>query len=263
MQQSDSFIVLAEAQRILVENALQFVDACPSMCSQQELCSSLAAVVAPLGYSAVASGRLDDVTPASAQHFQNWDAGWMALYMSRNFYSIDPAITWAQHSGLPITVAELRRRMPAGHRGLDVIEAAAPFGYAGGYIIPQRAAYKTSGLVAFVGARDPDDAGERAVLSMLAATVFERAEILKGRVPSTPLPAPPARLSARENEYLKLLAAGLNNIEIADRMSVSEITVRFHLGNLRAKTGARSRAALMTWALNSGLGDMTRQPSTD
>ena len=48
-------------------------------------------------------------------------------------------------------------------------------------------------------------------------------------------------LSERELEILKLVAEGLTNTEIANRLWIAESTVRFHLGNIFSKLGARNR----------------------
>jgi NarL family two-component system response regulator LiaR len=52
-------------------------------------------------------------------------------------------------------------------------------------------------------------------------------------------------LTAREREILALLAKGLTNHEIAQRMTISEATVRFHVGNVLSKleVGNRTEAA--------------------
>jgi len=59
-------------------------------------------------------------------------------------------------------------------------------------------------------------------------------------------PAP--RLTPRENELLRLLAAGHTNSQIARRLGISEGTVRTHLENIYAKLGVSSRTAAVTRA---------------
>lgn len=60
-------------------------------------------------------------------------------------------------------------------------------------------------------------------------------------------------ITAREQDVLKCLADGLDNLEIADRLVISPNTVRTHIQNLFAKLGAHSKAELLVIALKQGL----------
>ncbi|MGW6530609.1 response regulator transcription factor [Streptomyces venezuelae] len=68
-------------------------------------------------------------------------------------------------------------------------------------------------------------------------------------------PAPPAwmaRLTGRESEVLRLMAAGLTNAEIAARMGVGAATVKTHVAAVLAKTGARDRTQAVIAAYEAG-----------
>lgn len=60
-------------------------------------------------------------------------------------------------------------------------------------------------------------------------------------------------LSARELEVLALVAQGLSDREIAERLIVSPHTVHRHVANIRTKLGAGSRAAAVAEAARIGL----------
>jgi DNA-binding NarL/FixJ family response regulator len=55
----------------------------------------------------------------------------------------------------------------------------------------------------------------------------------------------PSELSRREQEVLSGLLENLANKEVADRLHISERTVKFHVSNLLAKFGVRRRADLI------------------
>ncbi|MCX4449844.1 response regulator [Streptomyces sp. NPDC087866] len=67
-------------------------------------------------------------------------------------------------------------------------------------------------------------------------------------------PAPPwaARLTEREAQVLRLMAAGLTNAEIAGRLAVGAATAKTHVAAVLAKTGARDRTQAVIVAYESG-----------
>ncbi len=62
-------------------------------------------------------------------------------------------------------------------------------------------------------------------------------------------------LTARETEVLRLIAQGLSNPEIAERLYISEATVKTHINNTFAKIGARHRAEAVRYAYRNGIAD--------
>lgn len=61
------------------------------------------------------------------------------------------------------------------------------------------------------------------------------------------------RLTSREQEILVLMAHGMSNAEMAQRLFISSLTVRTHVGRVLTKLGVRNRAHAVTTAYRCGL----------
>jgi DNA-binding NarL/FixJ family response regulator len=84
--------------------------------------------------------------------------------------------------------------------------------------------------------------GKPLLTSSIAARLMER---MRG-------PAVEA-LSSREIDVLKLVAKGASNREIADRLYITEATVKSHLIRIYSKLGVADRTAAVTKALEQGI----------
>ena len=64
-------------------------------------------------------------------------------------------------------------------------------------------------------------------------------------------PTPGLDLTEREREVLALMIEGLNNVQIAGRMTVSPSTIKSHVSNILSKLGVASRTEAVTLALRN------------
>jgi DNA-binding NarL/FixJ family response regulator len=84
---------------------------------------------------------------------------------------------------------------------------------------------------------------------------------LAGPVPEVDAPGVLAQLSAREREILDLMTAGLRNREIAQRLMVTEATVKTHVRHVLRKLRLRNRAEAAAFAARAGrVDDVARSP---
>jgi NarL family two-component system response regulator LiaR len=80
---------------------------------------------------------------------------------------------------------------------------------------------------------------------------------IKEPAPEKPTPDP---LTAREVETLSLLASGLENPEIAERLTVAEVTVRSYISRILDKLHLANRVQATLYALREGLVDLEDDP---
>jgi NarL family two-component system response regulator LiaR len=64
---------------------------------------------------------------------------------------------------------------------------------------------------------------------------------------------PLAELTGREREVFDLLACGLNNLEIAETLDITEATVRTHVASVLDKLALRDHTQVIIFALKHGL----------
>jgi DNA-binding NarL/FixJ family response regulator len=94
--------------------------------------------------------------------------------------------------------------------------------------------------------------GEALLAPAVTRTVIEEF----ARREPTPASSPPAALSeltSREREVLDLLARGLSNPEICQRLVISEATAKTHVARILQKLGLRDRVQVVIYAYENGL----------
>jgi LuxR family transcriptional regulator, maltose regulon positive regulatory protein len=143
---------------------------------------------------------------------------------------LEDAVDGFERSGAPLETAQARTALAASLAALGRGEAA------------EREAAAALGRLVELGA----DVDAMRARELLAATAR--------RDDRSPLP----ELTPRETEVLRLVAAGLKNAQIAERLVISEHTVHRHVTNLLRKLDLPSRAAAAAHAARLGVLDEPR-----
>jgi LuxR family transcriptional regulator, maltose regulon positive regulatory protein len=160
-----------------------------------------------------------------------------------------PAVRAAERSAAGAIALADGDREAAGRRLEDAVElydsAVAPFD----------AACARLALARALATQDRSEAALEHALAAVslfehlgAARVARTARKLVTELGGQSATARRAGLTAREVEVLSLVAEGLSNRQVAERLVVSEHTVHRHLANIYAKLGVSSRAAAVSFA---------------
>lgn len=134
--------------------------------------------------------------------------------------------------------------------GLDEYVSTAIAAGASGFLLKDASAAELVDAVRSVAD------GDAVLAPSLVRTVFEQSR-------KTPRPEPVQGvddLTDREREVLTHLATGCSNAEIAERLFVSEATVKTHLSHVLTKLGVRDRVQAVIAAYTAGIAGPTAGP---
>jgi DNA-binding NarL/FixJ family response regulator len=112
---------------------------------------------------------------------------------------------------------------------------------------------KDASLDALINAIEKVHAGEVWLPRALVASALSDLASTSGHALTSVARSGLPSLTRREIEVIALICDGLTNQQIADRLFISETTVRHHLTSIFAKLGVRDRLNLAVYAYRSGL----------
>ncbi|MGB3408891.1 MAG: autoinducer binding domain-containing protein [Jannaschia sp.] len=180
-----------------------------------------------------------------------YGTAWVAAYVENNFQTIDPVVLSCFRGFTPV---DWKRLDWSGRPARTLLAEAISNGIGNqGVSLPIRG---PSGRFALftVNNRAGDDSWARFTranlndLLLAAHYIHERALTLDGDVPVLH-----ATLSPRETDALTLLAAGNSRAQAAERLKISEHTLRVYIESARFKLGAMNTTHAVANALSRGL----------
>lgn len=114
---------------------------------------------------------------------------------------------------------------------------------------------KEKAIEVLIGAIERVHAGEAWLDPSLMAKVLSEMSGARRSRKKDPEAAKISTLTNREREVLALVSEGLKNKEIAERLFISEWTVRHHVTSIFSKLGVSDRVELILYAYRQGLAD--------
>ncbi|MEJ0078590.1 MAG: LuxR family transcriptional regulator [Alphaproteobacteria bacterium] len=184
--------------------------------------------------------------------FRNWPKGWAQTADQRGSSARNFMIAEARQRMTPFTWLEAQqtRRMTAADH--ETMEGVTSYGLRNGFIQPVHGPGGYFALVSIATREREVDLHPRwrMSLQMLSLCAHERASSLAGIGKSV---VTGETLTTRELECLRWVANGKADCDIADILSISATTVKFHVDGARRKLGARTRAQAIARLVLSGL----------
>ncbi len=184
-----------------------------------------------------------------------YDPEWMDLYVRERFMLVDPIVRaildgqrFVDRRHMPVpgrkSIATRPRDRPTLGYFLEAVRAhhRAACGFASGITFNGHVA-----LCSMITTPGRSSVHAPLVLCALRPVLYQA--LMRTLLPEPAIPD----LSDRERAILELLATGHNDHQIAKALCISASTVRFHLGNVFEKLGARNRCHAVAIGFQTGL----------
>jgi DNA-binding CsgD family transcriptional regulator len=150
-------------------------------------------------------------------------------------FATNPVLQLAWASPAPLSLTEIREALNLDPEGLWRLLPPWTRGCEG-LSINVQLDQRTTWNLSYSGVEGDVSAAARSVLLVVSRMACERLRDIEYAV------AEGARMSAREEEALRLAAAGKSDTDIGREMGIAARTVRFHIDNAKQKLGVASRA---------------------
>lgn len=181
-----------------------------------------------------------------------WPESWYKHYIGNKYYDVDPVAIRARNSIHPFywseAVADAPSRRPIAAQ--RIMAEAADNGLHEGLVVPVYGSIGDQSCVTMGGLRQECDPRSRSALNMLSMFAMHKARALRiqHRLTRAERKDRP-RLSEREVECLRWIAAGKTDDDIAEILDISTHTVSAHVRNASRKLSTFSRTHTVVLAL--------------
>lgn len=183
------------------------------------------------------------------QASHNWSMttyplSWQHLYLEKNYLARNPVRVRSLLTAKPFVWSRLEAELPSEER--DIFVDARACGMADGVVVPVHGPW---GQVTSIGfATETASAITPAVIDALAIAAHRFHSVYNEDAYISDI-----RLTDREHDILLRVAQGYSSYQIASVLTISQNSVEWHMKNIFAKLGVRSRSAAVVKAVQLGL----------
>jgi LuxR family quorum sensing-dependent transcriptional regulator len=187
--------------------------------------------------------------PVSQQKFKdvllahNVPAGWVDLYLRKNFCAVDPSLRHCKRTVHPFDYLNSPYDRATEPHAAEVMDRACDFRVEKGFLVPVAGPAGCEGDV-WIGGYDLDiDTANRPFVHLLALYAFETVRGFSRHAMPTP------SITLREREVLTWAAAGKSAWEIGEILHISRRTVDAHCAKALRKLNATTRIQAVGYAV--------------
>lgn len=182
---------------------------------------------------------------------QNFPTEWVKRYLEKSYADIDPVIEQSRREARPFHWFDVDKKLNLNAQQKEFLEELKSAGLTDGIAVP---VFGPKGTMAYFGLGTLEDQldisdADMMELQFACLQTHNRYIDLAHIDDETPI----KRLSPRESEVLSLVAAGLSNNYIGERLNISENTVDTMLRRVFAKLGVNNRISAVLRGIGSGL----------
>ncbi len=175
---------------------------------------------------------------------------WLAHYDSERYEEIDPMADWLVHNRLPFEWDKVTGAMVLSKRQKRLLEDIREASLFDGVTVPIHGPFGQVNGVSFMRGKPRGVSASDLHIGRVLAVQFHQAYTALEDAGDT---LAGSALTARERDVLLRVVEGLNNAQAAERLGISEHSVKFHVQNVCKKLGVNSRVAAVVKAIRMGL----------
>lgn len=207
--------------------------------------------IEPFHIDTFTSGEIDTAVRRRAVfHAMEWPERWRSYYFQSGLLDHDPLIEALPLMDAAFTWDELRARRALTVAGTEALNKVAAEGWVDGLVVPLHRAGTHYGLISLVTLNHHISPAEKRQLEAVCVVFHERLRLV---VPQEGFRIPPAGLTPREIDCIKLIAEGMSDITAGARLGIKGSTVHEHAERAKMKLQARNRAELVALAIGFGI----------
>lgn len=178
-------------------------------------------------------------------HALEWPDRWRRFYFQSGMLEHDPLLEALGRMQGAFTWTELRSRRGLSMAGTDALMRVAAEGWIDGLVVPLHRGGTHYGLISLVTLNHILQPQQKADLTATSLVFHDR---MRHLVPSEGFRMPPAGLTPREIDCLKLVAKGYSDLKAGETLGIGGATVHEHAERAKRKLDAGNRAELVSIA---------------